>query len=64
VGNSAILAGLLLGLTFSKQGFKKMDLGSILTVGEMPFYYYTDADGDQVACRAPSGCSTSGWLST
>ena len=48
-GNSAILAGLLLGLMFSKQGFKKMDLGSILTVGEMPFYYYTDADGDQVA---------------
>lgn len=48
-GQSSILAGLLLGLTFTKQGFKKMSLGSILGVGDMPFYYYTDADGDQVA---------------
>ena len=48
-GNSAILAGLLLGQTFSRQGLKKMNIGSLLTVDDMPFYFYTDADGDQVA---------------
>jgi predicted component of type VI protein secretion system len=47
-GNSAIIAGLLLGATFSKQG-AKMKPGSVLTLGEMPFYYYTDSDGDQTA---------------
>jgi type VI secretion system protein ImpC len=47
-GNSAVIAGLLLGTTFSQQG-AKMKPGSILTLGEMPFYYYTDADGDQTA---------------
>lgn len=47
-GNSAVIAGLLLGATFSQQG-AKMKPGSILTLGEMPFYYYTDADGDQTA---------------
>jgi type VI secretion system protein ImpC len=48
-GNSAILAGLLLGQTCSRQGLKKMNIGSLLTVDDMPFYFYTDADGDQVA---------------
>jgi type VI secretion system protein ImpC len=48
-GNGSFLVGLLLARTFSKQGFQKMNLGSIMSVGEMPFYYYTDADGDQVA---------------
>src|SRR6266404_5170606 len=47
-GNSAVIAGLLLGATFSQQG-PKMKPGSVLTLGEMPFYYYTDADGDQTA---------------
>jgi type VI secretion system protein ImpC len=47
-GNSAVIAGLLLGATFSQQGLK-MKPGSVLTLGEMPFYYYTDADGDQTA---------------
>src|SRR5262249_34857815 len=45
-GNGAVIAGLLLGLTFSQQG-ARMQPGSVLTLGEMPFYYYTDADGDQ-----------------
>jgi hypothetical protein len=40
------LAGLLLGQTFAKQGLKKMAVGSVLSVGEMAFYYYTDKDGD------------------
>ena len=26
-----------------------MKPGSVLTLGEMPFYYYTDSDGDQTA---------------
>src|SRR6266850_2788340 len=47
-GNSAIIAGLLLGATFGQQG-AKMKPGSVLTLNEMPFYYYTDADGDQTA---------------
>lgn len=47
-GNSAVIAGLLLGATFSKQG-SKMTPGSVLTLGEIPFYYYTDPDGDQIA---------------
>lgn len=48
-GNSAVLVGLLLGQTFSHQGMKKMNMLSSLTVDDMPFYFYTDADGDQVA---------------
>jgi len=47
-GNSAVIAGLLLGVTFSQQG-AKIKPGSVLTLNEMPFYYYTDADGDQIA---------------
>jgi type VI secretion system protein ImpC len=48
-GNSAVLAGLLLAQTCEKQGMKKMNLGSILSVGDMPYYFYEDADGDQIA---------------
>jgi type VI secretion system protein ImpC len=47
-GNSAAIAGLLLGATFSQQG-DKMKPGSVLSIGDMPFYYYTDSDGDQTA---------------
>lgn len=47
--NSCFLAGLLLGETFSKQGRKAMELGSIMTLDDMPFYYYVDEHGDQVA---------------
>ena len=47
-GNAAIVAGLLLGEGFSQQG-QAIDLGSIMTVGDMPFHFYTDADGDQTA---------------
>jgi type VI secretion system protein ImpC len=46
--NPAVIAGLLLGATFTQQG-AKMQPGSVLTLGEMPFYYYTDSDGDQTA---------------
>src|ERR1022692_2049972 len=47
-GNSAVIAGLLLGATFTQQG-AKMKPGSVLTLGEMPFYFYTDAEGDETA---------------
>lgn len=47
-GNSAVAAGLLLGASFSQAG-AQFQPGAVLTLGEMPFYYFTDADGDQVA---------------
>ena len=47
--NGSILAGLLLGRTFSDQGLSGMKLGSQMVLGDVPFYYYTDSDGDQVA---------------
>jgi type VI secretion system protein ImpC len=47
--SGAVLAGLLLAETFLKGGMKKMNLGSIMQAGDMPYYYYEDADGDQVA---------------
>jgi type VI secretion system protein ImpC len=47
--NGSILAGLLLGKTFSEQGMPAMKLGTIMSVDDIPFYYYTDPDGDQVA---------------
>jgi type VI secretion system protein ImpC len=47
--NGSILAGLLLGKTFREQGLPAMKLGTIMSVGDIPFYYYTDSDGDQVA---------------
>jgi type VI secretion system protein ImpC len=46
--NGSILAGLLLGKTFSDQGLNGMKLGSVTTLGDVPFHYYTDADGDQI----------------
>ncbi len=70
-GNSAILAGLLLGQTCARQGLKKMNIGSILSVNEMPYYYYTDRDGDQVALpcterlldvRTAAQVSAQGWI--
>ena len=48
-GNGAFVATLLLAQTFQKQGLKSMKLGSILSVGDMPYHYFTDDDGDQVA---------------
>jgi len=47
--NGSILAGLLLGKTFTEQGLPGMRLGTIMSISDVPFYYYTDADGDQIA---------------
>ncbi len=48
-GNGANLAGLLLAKTFAASGMDAMELGSIMIQGELPLYYYTDQDGDQIA---------------
>jgi type VI secretion system protein ImpC len=48
--SGAILAGLMLAQSFEKAGtLKKIDLGSVMSAGDMPYYYYEDADGDQTA---------------
>ena len=48
-GNGSILAGLLLAQTFQQGGLSEMELGSVLSVDDIPFYYYTDSHGDTVA---------------
>ena len=48
-GNSAFIAGLLIGQNFRDNGLSGMKLGSILTVDDIPFYYFNDEHGDQVA---------------
>jgi type VI secretion system protein ImpC len=47
--NGAMLAGLLLGKTCTEQGLSGMRLGSIMSLDDVPFYYYTDSNDDQVA---------------
>ncbi len=47
-GHPALLPALQLARTFEKQG-KAMQLGSVMNAGDMPFYVYYDADGDQTA---------------
>jgi hypothetical protein len=47
-GHPALVPGLLLAETFSRQG-PKMKLGSVMSIDEMPYYVYVDPDGDQVA---------------
>lgn len=48
-GNGALLVALMLGQTFTRQGLKKMQIGSIMSFDDMPYHFYTDADGDQIA---------------
>jgi type VI secretion system protein ImpC len=47
-GHPALLPGLLLAETWLRQG-AKMKPGSVMTLGDMPYFVHTDADGDQVA---------------
>jgi type VI secretion system ImpB/VipA family protein len=47
-GNPAFIAGMLLAQAYSKLG-PKMDLNTILGVGDMPYYVYEDVDGEQTA---------------
>jgi type VI secretion system protein ImpC len=47
-GHPALIPALLLAASWGKQG-AKMAPGTLMTVGDMPYYVYTDADGDQTA---------------
>jgi len=47
--SGAFLAGLLLGESFVKGGMKKLNLGSIMSAGDMPYFVFEDPDGEQVA---------------
>src|SRR5690606_38264201 len=57
-GNSAVLAGLLLGQNFTEEG-AGIEPGSLRDLGDLPLYYYTDGDGDQVACPCTERLLTS-----
>ncbi|MDT8343071.1 MAG: type VI secretion system contractile sheath large subunit [Thermohalobaculum sp.] len=46
--NPVVLVAILLAET-ARQGGAKMSLGKVMSLGEMPFHYMTDAHGDQVA---------------
>jgi type VI secretion system protein ImpC len=47
-GHPALIPALLLAETFGQQG-NKMKLGSVMGVGDIAYYVYTDPDGDQIA---------------
>ena len=47
-GNPAVLAALCVAETWSRDS-KKMPLGSVATVDDLPVYVYVDKDGDQIA---------------
>nr|WP_299733562.1 type VI secretion system contractile sheath large subunit [uncultured Tateyamaria sp.] len=46
--NPVVLIAILLAGTYKKDG-KAMDLGSMMNLGDLPFYYVNDRYGDQVA---------------
>ena len=46
--NPVILSAILMAATVTQMG-KKMRLGEVMSLGDMPFYYMTDQYGDQVA---------------
>ena len=46
--NPVVLSAILMAETVN-QGGKQMKLGSVMSVGDMPFHYMTDQYGDQVA---------------
>lgn len=47
-GHPALVPALLLAETFAQQG-TKMQLGSVMGVGDIPYYVLTDTDGEQIA---------------
>lgn len=48
-GHSSILAGLSLGFSYMEQGLSGMNFHANMKISEMPYHFYTDHDGDQVA---------------
>ena len=47
-GHQSLIPALLLAECWARQG-AKMSLGGIMSVGDMPYYVFTNAEGDQVA---------------
>ncbi|WP_420006855.1 type VI secretion system contractile sheath domain-containing protein [Arenibacterium sp. LLYu02] len=47
-GNPVVLAAILMAKSFKKNG-SSLQLGSIMSLGEMPYHYVNDRFGDQVA---------------
>jgi type VI secretion system protein ImpC len=47
-GHPGLIPALLLAESFGQQGLK-MKLGTVMGVRDMPYYVYTDPDGDQTA---------------
>jgi type VI secretion system protein ImpC len=54
--NPAVLAGFLLATSYARGG-AKMKLGSIMSANDMPYFLYTDAEGEQV----PLPCTERLW---
>ena len=47
-GNPVVAVAILMAASY-KQGGKAMSLGSVMTLGEIPYHFVTDQHGDQVA---------------
>jgi hypothetical protein len=47
--NGAVIPTLLLGVSVAESGLKGLKLGEMMTVDDLPYYFYVDADGDQIA---------------
>ncbi len=47
-GHPALIPALLLAESFTRQG-PKLKLGSVMGVDDIPYYVYTDTDGEQIA---------------
>ncbi|HET8995965.1 MAG TPA: type VI secretion system contractile sheath large subunit [Acetobacteraceae bacterium] len=47
-GHPALIPALLLAESFAQQG-TKLKLGAVMGVGDIPYYVYTGADGEQIA---------------
>ncbi|MFC7539038.1 hypothetical protein ACFQU2_05635 [Siccirubricoccus deserti] len=54
--NPAVLAGLLLAESYARGG-AKLKLGSVMSASDMPYFLYTDAEGEQV----PLPCTERLW---
>lgn len=48
-GHSSTLVGLSLGLSYMEQGLKKINIHANMDINEMPYHFYTDSSGDQIA---------------
>ena len=48
-GNGVLLVGLMLGDTYRQQGLAKMQIGSVMSFNDIPYTFWVDAYGDQMA---------------